>query len=453
MADNEVHPMTKFGWAIMLIFMASQAAKGQQSISLPPPAGTRIDFTRDVNPILRAECHACHGSSQQKAGLRLDHRAAALRGGDSGPVILPGNSVESKLILRLVGSELGIQMPPTGPLTAEEIGILRAWIDQGPDWPETSLTEAPPSKERVNSDSRGESLFQAIRKGNTDAVRALLRSDRSLVNVRDSSGATPLMDGSLYAGEDLLKLLLDQGADPNVTNNAGATALMWGVGDARKVRLLVAKGADVNARSEDGKTPLLIAAGQSGAASIVKLLLEKGADIKARDINGSTALIQAAGGGDAEILRLLIARGSDVNAQSNSGGTALMAAARARNAGTVQLLLAHGVQVNTRTKRGITALSLAANQGSTDIVRALLEKGAEVNVKDDRGYTALMLAAYSEPLAADIVKLLLDHGAGVAATSQDGETALSLAKTKGDTPVVKLLMKAAAGDPEKTGER
>jgi ankyrin repeat protein len=443
--------MTKFGWTILLIFMASQAAKGQQSASLAQPGSTRVDFTRDVNPILRAQCHACHGSSQQKAGLRLDHRAAALRGGDSGPVILPGNSAESKLILRLVGSELGIQMPPTGPLTAEEIGILRAWIDQGPDWPETSLTEAPPSKE--TPDSRSESLFQAIRKGDTDAVRALLRSDRSLVNLRDSSGATPLMHGSLYAGEDLVKLLLDQGADPNVKNNAGATALMWGVGDARKVRLLVARGADVNARSEDGKTPLLIAAGQSGAASIVKLLLEKGADIKARDNNGSTALLQAAGGGDAETLRLLIARGSDVNAGSNGGGTALMAAARARNAGTVQLLLTHGAEVNARTKRGITALSLAANQGSTDIVRALLEKGAEVNVKDDQGYTALMLAAYSEPLAADIVRLLLDHGAGVAAKSQDGETALSLAKTKGDTPVVKLLMKAAAGDPEKTGER
>jgi ankyrin repeat protein len=443
--------MTKFGCAILLIFMASPAAKGQQSTGLPPPANIKVDFTRDVNPILRAQCHACHGSSQQKAGLRLDHRAAALRGGDSGPVILPGSSAESKFILRLVGSELGIQMPPTGPLTAEEIGILRAWIDQGPDWPETSLTEAPPSKE--TPDSRSESLFQAIRKGDTDAVRALLRSDRSLVNLRDSSGATPLMHGSLYAGEDLVKLLLDQGADPNVKNNAGATALMWGVGDARKVRLLVARGADVNARSEDGKTPLVIVAGQAGAAGIVKLLLEKGADIKARDINGSTALIQAAGGGDAEILRLLIARGSDVNAQSNSGGTALMAAARARNAGAVQLLLAHGAQVNARTKRGITALSLAANLGSTDIVRALLEKGAEVNVKDDRGYTALMLAAYSEPLSAYIVRLLLDHGAGVAATSQDGETALSLAKTKGDTPVVRLLMKAAAGDPEKTGER
>src|SRR5262245_16445920 len=259
--------MAKFVWAIMLIIMASPAADGQQSTSQPPPANTKVDFTRDVNPILRAQCHACHGSSQQKAGLRLDQRAAALRGGVSGRVILPGNSAESILILRVVGSDLGIQMPPTGPLTAEEIGVLRAWIDQGADWPEVSLTEAVPSR---NSDSRSKSLFEAIRNGNTDSVRALLRGDRSLINVRDASGATPLMHGCLYAGEDLVKLLLDQGADPNLKNDAGATALMWGAGDLHKVRLLVARGADVNARSEDGKTPLLIVAGQSGAASIVK---------------------------------------------------------------------------------------------------------------------------------------------------------------------------------------
>jgi ankyrin repeat protein len=440
--------MTKFAWSMTLIIIASRAATGQQSASLPPAAGIKVDFMRDVNPILRAQCYGCHGPALQKAGLRLDHRAAALRGGDSGLVILPGNSAESKLVLRLVGSQLGIQMPPTGPLTAEEIGVLRAWIDQGLDWPESLLTV-----EAEDSDSRSGGLFRAIREGNAGAVPALLRSDPSLVNVKDASGATPLMQGSLYAEEALVKLLLDQGSDPNARNKAGATALMWGVSDLRKVRLLLARGADVNARSDDGKTPLLIVAGQNGTAGIVKLLLEKGADIKARDINGSTALIQAAGSGDSETLRLLIARGADVNAQSNSGGTALMAAARAGSAGGVRFLLSHGADVNARTKRRLTALSLAANLGSTDIVRALLEKGAEVNVTDDRGYTALMMAAYSDFLAVDLVKLLLDHGAGVAATSSDGETALSLAKTKGDTPVVKLLMKAAAGDPGKTEGR
>src|SRR5438876_6773033 len=66
--------------------------------------------------------------------LRLDKRQNALRGGDYGPVIVPGKSAESKLIRRLVNGDGGLQMPPTGPLSEEEIGILRAWIDQGAEF-------------------------------------------------------------------------------------------------------------------------------------------------------------------------------------------------------------------------------------------------------------------------------------------------------------------------------
>src|ERR1700686_369099 len=102
---------------------------------LPPPASVQIDFNRDVKPILEANCLGCHGSRQQQSGLRLDKRQNALRGGDYGAVIMPGKSAESKLILRVAGSEAGLQMPPTGPLSASDIGILRAWIDQGGDFP------------------------------------------------------------------------------------------------------------------------------------------------------------------------------------------------------------------------------------------------------------------------------------------------------------------------------
>ena len=80
----------------------------------------------------------------QQSGLRLDLRQPALRGGDYGPVIVPGNSAESKLILRLVNGDGGLQMPPTGALADEEIGILRAWIDQGPDFRTEVVEAAPP---------------------------------------------------------------------------------------------------------------------------------------------------------------------------------------------------------------------------------------------------------------------------------------------------------------------
>src|SRR3982751_626298 len=83
---------------------------------LPPAAAMRIDFKEHVQPILAAKCHSCHGSKQQQSGLRLDKRQNALRGGDYGPVIIAGKSSESKLILRLVSGDGGMQMPPTGAL-------------------------------------------------------------------------------------------------------------------------------------------------------------------------------------------------------------------------------------------------------------------------------------------------------------------------------------------------
>ena len=95
-------------------------AHAQDRRSPVTPAGTpapAIDYERDVRPIL-TQCFACHGPRKAQSGLRLDLRQNALRGGDYGVVIVPGRSADSKLIKRLTGSTLGIQMPPTGPLPA-----------------------------------------------------------------------------------------------------------------------------------------------------------------------------------------------------------------------------------------------------------------------------------------------------------------------------------------------
>ena len=69
---------------------------------LPPAASRTVDYDADVRPILAQNCYSCHGPEAQQSGLRLDLRQPALRGGDYGPVITPGNSADSKLIKRLV---------------------------------------------------------------------------------------------------------------------------------------------------------------------------------------------------------------------------------------------------------------------------------------------------------------------------------------------------------------
>ena len=110
---------------LLVLVVACAAAQTK----LPPPADFKIDFEKHVQPLLAQKCHSCHGDEVQQAGLRLDRRQLALRGSDYGPVIVPGNSAESKLIRRVVSGDGGLQMPPTGPLSNDEIGILRAWID------------------------------------------------------------------------------------------------------------------------------------------------------------------------------------------------------------------------------------------------------------------------------------------------------------------------------------
>jgi hypothetical protein len=99
-------------------------------------ADKKIDFTRDIEPLLTQKCVMCHGGQQQMSGLRLDSREAALKGGNGGTVLKPGDSAASRLFRLVAGQEGKKVMPPAGPrLTAAEVASLKSWIDQGLDWP------------------------------------------------------------------------------------------------------------------------------------------------------------------------------------------------------------------------------------------------------------------------------------------------------------------------------
>ena len=122
---------------LAVLLLLSQAAAADQPL-LPPAALREIDFVRDIQPIFRARCHACHDAGKQRGGLRLDQKSAALKGGeDYSPAIVPGKSADSPLVRFVAGLEEGLRMPPEGErLSVEQIGLLRAWIDQGAKWPD-----------------------------------------------------------------------------------------------------------------------------------------------------------------------------------------------------------------------------------------------------------------------------------------------------------------------------
>lgn len=111
-------------------------------LELPPAADVRVDFARDIQPIFAAKCLSCHGPRKQESAYRLDHRDTALRGGDIGKAVIPGKSAESPLIRYVAGLDDGIRMPPDGELLlAQQIGLLRAWIDQGTVWPDVASVQ------------------------------------------------------------------------------------------------------------------------------------------------------------------------------------------------------------------------------------------------------------------------------------------------------------------------
>jgi hypothetical protein len=114
---------------------------------LPPPANRSVNFMTDVEPILAANCYSCHGPRKEESGLRWDLKDAALKGGEHGTPLVAGKSAESLIIHLVSGIHPDIaRMPKKGdPLSAKDIGILRAWIDQGANWPDQGIASASAS--------------------------------------------------------------------------------------------------------------------------------------------------------------------------------------------------------------------------------------------------------------------------------------------------------------------
>lgn len=105
-------------------------------VSKLPPAATQtgITFDKDIKPIFEKSCFKCHGPEKKKGDLRVDSLEATLKGGENGPNVVKGNSAKSTLVHSIARLNEDEAMPPEGkgePLTKEQIGLVRAWIDQG----------------------------------------------------------------------------------------------------------------------------------------------------------------------------------------------------------------------------------------------------------------------------------------------------------------------------------
>jgi ankyrin repeat protein len=260
-----------------------------------------------------------------------------------------------------------------------------------------------------------EKLGDAALYGKTKQVQQFL-TEGADPNAITESGKTPLMYAAMYGHNATIEALLDAGADPNLAGDEdgeeGQTALMciassfFANNRAEVIRLLIDRGADPNQQDSQGQTALMIAGDNADA---VKALLNGGADPDLRDAEGNSAMML----GSWAIQQLLRQAGAS---EAGMNDVALADAARDGDLAQVETLLASGANPNYSDGSPLTQ---AASQGHLAIVDRLLQAGADVNLGWKTGKTAIADAAYAGNLA--LVQHLLAAGANPSLRCHDEE--------------------------------
>lgn len=329
----------------------------------------------------------------------------------------------------------------------------------------------------MHKDAGGElSLLQTGNSSRAERAK-LLRRDKEgghMEFLKKLFGKIPV-NKNLSSGEELLeaasdgdnrkvKKLLAKGADVNaLSTEHGRSALIIAafksqinpINSLNIVRLLINHGADVNLQDNQGETALMWASIQ-GNEGIVEALMKKGPDVDLQNNKGWTALMYASANSHKNVLKMLLKNTTKVNLQDSDGWTALMLFSREGLQDEVKTLLEKGADVNLKSiEYDMTALMLAASKGHKEVVKTLLENGADVNLKQNKnGWTALVYAFESFHKDTEwIVKALLEKGADVNFQIKvwDAEfqeintmTVLMYASAKGNVKVVEMLKAAGA---------
>ena len=216
----------------------------------------------------------------------------------------------------------------------------------------------------------------------------------SLVLAAAGNDDRRVVDAARGRDASAVRVLLEAGADANLRQPDGATALHWAAhwDDAEMARRLLHAGADVDAAGAYGVTPLSLAAANA-SVSLVELLLDAGADPNAARDSGETPLMRASATGSVAAVRALLSAGAHVDAADPLGAqTPLMLAASGRHPDVVAVLLARGADVEARSRLGFTPLLFAAREGDLTSARRLVAAGADVDAATPDGTGALLVA-------------------------------------------------------------
>ncbi|KAF2882274.1 hypothetical protein ILUMI_23894 [Ignelater luminosus] len=264
---------------------------------------------------------------------------------------------------------------------------------------------------------------------------------------KDSDGGTILHWAADKGCTETIKLLLDYGADVGLEDNDGNTPLHWAVlkGHASVVTLLLNYQNDINLQNTNGMTPLHLAAFH-GHEPIIDLLSstndfnskKKSADIEAKTVTGNSALMMAVLNDQMSASKLLLSKNANMEAKNNMGMNPLLCALDNGYNTIAKLLLSRNADIEAKNNIGMNSLLYAVDKGNKDIIEILLSKNANVEAKDIGGSTAISYAAYNGYV--DILELLLSKNASVQARDRKGYNALRHAIYTGHNNIVEILL-------------
>jgi hypothetical protein len=174
MSPQRLRPIVRNlrAWTLALIAMAPGARMVAQPTKGRPARADLAFFTKDVLPILKANCFQCHGDGKLRGGLSLASRAGLLKGGDLGPVVSLDRPEES-LLLKAINYKGDLQMPPRGKLGQPEIDILTHWVKAGVPYPDRAEVATAPKSPgmRVTAQDRAYWAYQPVHRPPAPPVR------------------------------------------------------------------------------------------------------------------------------------------------------------------------------------------------------------------------------------------------------------------------------------------
>ncbi len=281
-------------------------------------------------------------------------------------------------------------------------------------------------------------VAEAVKHRDVAAVHALLRQGAD-PNVSQADGATALHWAAYWNDRDVVASLIQAGADIDVVNDLGVTPL-WLASthqDASVASGLLSRGANPNIVHVSGESPLMAAA-RTGRVKTVRELLAHGARVDAADTeHDQTALMWAAANRHAEVIRALIESGADVHARSRTRMRKVYLPSRGASYRlSFEEHIASG-DIEEREHGGFSPLLFVAQQGDAESAQLLLDAGADVNDTAPIGWSALAVAAFLNQTA--VAHVLLDAGAELD-VGEAGFTALHAAVLRGDGALVKSLL-------------